>query len=346
MPRNCGCASASCTCLLVSSDGSIEINGAGSTANPYDLSAANISLENRFQIQDTQTVDLTLTGNGSAASPFVLSATATIELGELTNVDASGGATGDVVAQQPDGSFGLNPPSTAPVGVIMSDDSIDGDGSASDPLSVHDYDRIAWLAGADNLPNEGNLRLGLPSVISDYGYYISREQSGGSGATAYTSQQDHRIGARVGTSLLSDADEGPIGSGGLVLRAQDVLHIPGQSAELVLYQTGHLARIHDNSGVTQASYIPYAMYSERVLIQGDGNQSASVSITFPSGYFTEVPTVVGSLDNTGTGTAIPYIVRFQDLSTAGCEVILQRPDGGTFTSLHGVGVQAMQMDPP
>jgi hypothetical protein len=102
-------------------------------ANPY-IVASSLNL----QTSDTATVDLTLTGDGSAGTPFVLAAAATIELDELTDVDAAAATTGQVLAKQASGQWIGVAPTTAPTGAInlASSGGLQGDGSAGNPLSV------------------------------------------------------------------------------------------------------------------------------------------------------------------------------------------------------------------
>lgn len=126
----CGCAGGTCSCVVTGS-GQISVTGTGTTSNPFVISGGGV-----LQVTDTSTVDLTLSGAGSGANPYSLSAAAVVSLDELTDVVATGGATGYVLAKQADGSFALNPPSTASPGTIVVSGGIEGDGSAGSPLSI------------------------------------------------------------------------------------------------------------------------------------------------------------------------------------------------------------------
>lgn len=127
----CGCSDgSSCSCLIRGSGG-ITVTGAGTATNPYLISGGL-----QLGVMDSQTINFGLTGDGSTNEPYILTGSATVALGDLIDVDAAGGSTGYVLAQQADGSFALVAPSTAPVGAINVGNGIDGDGSSGDPLRV------------------------------------------------------------------------------------------------------------------------------------------------------------------------------------------------------------------
>lgn len=117
---------------MVVGEGIVAVSGSGSAANPY-----RVSVEQALTVSDSATVNLTMTGSGTAGDPYILSGDATLELGDLTDVVTTG-STGDVLALQGDGSFALNPPSTASPGAIVTGASsgLDGDGSGGDPLTI------------------------------------------------------------------------------------------------------------------------------------------------------------------------------------------------------------------
>lgn len=166
----CGCAGTTCSCVI-KGDG---VTGAGSVNNPYIITAGVV-----LHANSTATINHTLLGDGSPSNPWTLTSVATLELGDLTDVDASVTTLGYVPARQADGSFAMVPPSTAPVGAISAGNSIEGDGSGGDPLDV----RLASLSGlvilagglaldphtvaaeADLDPDFGALPVG--SIVSD-----------------------------------------------------------------------------------------------------------------------------------------------------------------------------------
>lgn len=134
----CGCSGTTCTCVIEGS-GSVLVTGGGSEANPFTVVGPTL------QITDTPTVNLTLLGNGTAASPWNLSAVAEVSLDELTDVSTAGATTGQVLARQSDGSWAPQAPTSAAPAAINTDNSILGDGSAGSPLGV-DLDTASGLA--------------------------------------------------------------------------------------------------------------------------------------------------------------------------------------------------------
>jgi hypothetical protein len=128
----CGCSGASCSCIVKGSGG-VTVTGSGSVANPYTVSSSM-----NLITTDSSTVDLTLTGDGSSGTPWNLTAAATVELDELTDVDAAAATTGQVLAKQASGQWIGVAPTTAPTGAInlAASGGLLGDGSAGNPLSV------------------------------------------------------------------------------------------------------------------------------------------------------------------------------------------------------------------
>lgn len=66
----CGCGDAVCNCV-VQGGTNVQVQGDGSNGNPYVISATPAAL----QVQDTTSVDHTLTGTGTQADPWILSST-------------------------------------------------------------------------------------------------------------------------------------------------------------------------------------------------------------------------------------------------------------------------------
>lgn len=117
----------------------MQVNGGGSEANPF------VVVGPALQITDTSTVNLSLSGNGTAGSPWNLSAVAEVTLDELTDVSTAGATTGQVLARQGDGTWGPQAPTSAAPAAISHDSSLLGDGSAGSPLGV-DLDSSSGLA--------------------------------------------------------------------------------------------------------------------------------------------------------------------------------------------------------
>jgi len=67
----CRCQSELCVCA-VSAGAGISISGSGSPNDPWVISSV-ASVRGLINVKDTPTLDLTLTGQGTASSPFLLS---------------------------------------------------------------------------------------------------------------------------------------------------------------------------------------------------------------------------------------------------------------------------------
>lgn len=65
----CGCAGSGCSCNIVAGRG-VSLRGVGSISNPFVLEVEPVS----FQVTDTPSVNLSLSGSGIEADPYVLSA--------------------------------------------------------------------------------------------------------------------------------------------------------------------------------------------------------------------------------------------------------------------------------
>src|SRR5262245_540527 len=72
----CGCANEICACHIIAGDG-IIVTGNGSAENEFVIESANAGLN--LIVQDTDTVDLTLTGTGTPTQPYILSADSTLD---------------------------------------------------------------------------------------------------------------------------------------------------------------------------------------------------------------------------------------------------------------------------
>lgn len=151
----CGCTGTTCSCKIIG-EGGILVRGAGTVTNPYVISGGTALVVN-----DTDSVNLTLLGNGSSTDPFILSADVILALAGLSDVDTTGGTTGDVLALQADGTYALVPPVTAAVGAVSTGPSMDGDGSSGDPLGV----RLDALSGLEIV--SGGLRLDPYTVTTE-----------------------------------------------------------------------------------------------------------------------------------------------------------------------------------
>lgn len=87
MASRCGCGSAQCSCAVIAGTG-ITVSGVGSASNPYVITASGAALT----ITDTPSLNLTLSGSGTPASPWVLSGviTPSSTSGNLVTLDGNG----------------------------------------------------------------------------------------------------------------------------------------------------------------------------------------------------------------------------------------------------------------
>lgn len=76
MARRCGCGGSACGCLIEVGQG-LTIFGIGTSDDPYVINTDLSQLSQVLSVQDTPTVNLTLTGSGSIVDPMVLTAVAT-----------------------------------------------------------------------------------------------------------------------------------------------------------------------------------------------------------------------------------------------------------------------------
>lgn len=163
----CSCTGAQCSCFI---DGGTNttITGSGTALDPFlvhcsipevtvadtpslDLTKAGevvtgkVRLDPLFGVDDTATVELTLTGAGTEASPFTLTA-------DLTDIDLSGAAIGDVVTRLIDGTWGPGPATQAEVGSVSTSNGVTGDGSGGSPVRIAAKTYAQWEAIIDASP--------------------------------------------------------------------------------------------------------------------------------------------------------------------------------------------------
>jgi hypothetical protein len=161
----CGCDSKmGCECILQGGDG-ISVSGIGTAGDPFiitnsrvqlgvadtpslDLTVAGSLVSGKVRlapllgVADTQTVDMTLAGGGTEASPFVLSAA-------IKGLILSGGSTGSVLTQKPDGTWGPGPATQAPLGAVSTANGVKGDGSGGNPVRIGARTYAEWEAIVD-----------------------------------------------------------------------------------------------------------------------------------------------------------------------------------------------------
>lgn len=156
-----------CSCNIQAGPG-IIVTGSGTLSNPYVVTSG-LDLSQALRVNDTTTVNLTLTGSGTNTDPFTLRADATMALTQLSDVvDAAGPAVGDVPVWIGTGTaahWEFRPPPANPAGSVNVGSGITGDGTVGAPISV---DVIGTTAGGPNTGLEvyvdvdGNLRAVAP----------------------------------------------------------------------------------------------------------------------------------------------------------------------------------------
>jgi hypothetical protein len=132
MPK---CCSGSCTCKLAAGT-NVEVTGSGTPTDPFVISS-----ELDFVVADNSTFNLTLTGDGTSASPLTLAVAfaATASINDLPDVNTTGADNGEVLSWNSATSrWEPVAPVTAPTGAVTHDDSLDGDGSVGAPLQVRE----------------------------------------------------------------------------------------------------------------------------------------------------------------------------------------------------------------
>lgn len=162
---SCGCdTKMGCECAVRAGNG-ITVTGIGTSGDPFiitnsqpqvgvadtpslDLSIANNTLTGKvrlapvLKIADTASVDMSLAGVGDEVSPFTLSAV-------IKGMILTGGVTGNVMTQKPDGSWGPGPSTQAPLGAVSTANGIKGDGSGGNPVRMSARTYAEWEAVID-----------------------------------------------------------------------------------------------------------------------------------------------------------------------------------------------------
>ena len=173
----CG-SSGGCSCIINAGAG-ISVAGSGTVTDPYVVTSTVIDLSQFLVVQDTTSVNLTLTGTGIENDPLVLRATSTLRMTELLDVeDPSGGpAVGEVpiwVGSGSDGHWEFQPPPPSPAGAVNAGNGISGIGSVPDPLKIE----FSGVWGAGSLAGlGGDSTIGLPIYLDSNGDIRARPVS-------------------------------------------------------------------------------------------------------------------------------------------------------------------------
>jgi len=117
--------------MVVAGDG-IVVTGAGSSSNPFVINGP------AFDVQDSATVDMSISGDGTISTPYTIQANVSMALDQLTDVNASTPVAGYLLTYQTSpapGWYAAVATSGTP-GATLHDGTMTGDGTASNVLSV------------------------------------------------------------------------------------------------------------------------------------------------------------------------------------------------------------------
>jgi hypothetical protein len=204
----CGCSGASCSCFIIG-QGGITVTGAGSSSNQYIISS-----DLNVAVVDTATLNMTKSGDGSAASPFTFQGDVTLTLDGLTDVSTAGGATGNVLAKQADGSYSLVPATTAPAGALSIGDGLTGDASSGNKLRVLLAPSSGLTVGPTGLAMQGG---GVWSTYTPVQNATTTNPALGNGqAEGYYAQTGKTVSISIEFTIGSTSTRG-VGSWGCTL---------------------------------------------------------------------------------------------------------------------------------
>jgi hypothetical protein len=132
MPSGC-CGGNTCSCQMIG-QGGITIEGSGLPSDPFILDAATYHTDsNNGQFLTTAV------GTGSSADPYAIEVdyAPQARLDDIPNVDTPSPSNGYVLTwDSSTNTWVASPPAVAPVGAVVHDTSLSGDGSAATPLAV------------------------------------------------------------------------------------------------------------------------------------------------------------------------------------------------------------------
>ena len=131
----CRCENTSCPCQLVAGSGT-KITGSGATDDPFIISVPLASTTLAFT--DSGDIDFTVSGTGTPTDPLMDTAVSKC-------ISCAGGAPGDVLTKQADGSY-LPMPVSAPAGAVFADQvEIVGQGTSGSPFTLAPIDSYGAL---------------------------------------------------------------------------------------------------------------------------------------------------------------------------------------------------------
>lgn len=135
MPSGC-CGGTICACQIVA-EGRLTVEGSGQPGDPFILNAAA-----EFDPWGNTTFLSDVLGAGTVAVPWhvEIGFAPTAKLDDIPNVDTGAPQNGQVLTwDSATATWKASPPSVAPVGAVVHDTSLTGDGSAGTPLGVAPY---------------------------------------------------------------------------------------------------------------------------------------------------------------------------------------------------------------
>lgn len=133
MPRCC--QGGTCACLLMVGD-RLSVTGVGSAQDPY-----LIGLDLDLEVVDSTVFNLSLSGAGTTASPWLLALAfaSTAKLDDLPDVNASAPTNAQVLGwDSATSTWTPRAPTTAASGSVQHDTSMSGDGSGGTPLVINE----------------------------------------------------------------------------------------------------------------------------------------------------------------------------------------------------------------
>lgn len=164
------CGKSTCSCIINAGSG-IEVTGSGTATDPYVITSSVNDLSQYLRVEDTTTVNMSLTGTGTDGDPLVLRAVSLLRLTELSDVqDPSGGpSVGEVpvwVGSGEDGHFEFQTPPVAPAGATNVTNGLSGIGSVGDPVKIETSGTwgLGVLAGYG-----GDSTIGAPIYVDSNG---------------------------------------------------------------------------------------------------------------------------------------------------------------------------------
>jgi hypothetical protein len=88
--RNCNCSGSTCGCQVQAGSG-VSVTGIGTAASPFIITNTGALLSTALTVSDTLTVDMVLQGSGTNVDPIIISANVIAKLQNLSDISNPGG---------------------------------------------------------------------------------------------------------------------------------------------------------------------------------------------------------------------------------------------------------------